>query len=133
MIHIISVMIMFSYHTLKKFTTSVNRRDNPGAIKLLSIETADGKYWSYDLDTDQADGDSDTVGDVCDNCPSAANTDQADVDSDTVGDVCDNCPNGSNPDQLDLNRNFIGDECEKGEDKDGDGFIGKKPPYYTYY
>ena len=86
----------------------------------------------------QEDKDEDGKGDECDedidndgvlnkedNCPEEPNKDQKDRDKDGIGDICDNCPNGSNPDQLDLNRNFIGDECEKGEDKDGDGFIGK--------
>ncbi|MBK8267072.1 MAG: thrombospondin type 3 repeat-containing protein [Planctomycetes bacterium] len=51
-----------------------------------------------DANTDQADGDSDDIGDVCDNCPANANTDQADDDADGVGNVCDGCPN--DPDKI---------------------------------
>src|SRR6185295_7985312 len=38
--------------------------------------------------SDQADGDHDTRGDVCDNCPATANADQADANSDGAGDAC---------------------------------------------
>jgi hypothetical protein len=38
---------------------------------------------------DQADGDSDGVGDVCDNCPDEANSGQEDTDMDGSGDACD--------------------------------------------
>ena len=37
---------------------------------------------------------------VTDNCPTASNPDQADKDSDGVGDACDNCPKTSNPTQV---------------------------------
>jgi len=50
--------------------------------------------------------------DGSDNCPTIPNTDQADTDGDTVGNVCDNCPDTSNPDQTDTNGDGIGDACE---------------------
>ena len=44
---------------------------------------------AFPLDaTESVDTDSDTVGDNADNCPTVANTDQADVDTDGVGDIC---------------------------------------------
>lgn len=91
---------------------------------------------------DQADADSDGVGDVCDNCENEANTDQADADEDGVGDVCeddrdsdgvaddiDNCLEDANPDQLDTDGDLIGDVCDNSPnrpnpdqlDADGDG------------
>ena len=35
-----------------------------------------------------------------DTCPELSNPDQADSDSDGVGDVCDNCPEDPNADQV---------------------------------
>lgn len=46
---------------------------------------------------DPNDRDGDMVIDTVDNCPGIANTDQADGDSDGTGDVCDACPDDANP------------------------------------
>jgi type IV pilus modification protein PilV len=58
---------------------------------------------------DQADGDRDGIGDVCDQG-------QSDTDGDTVVDSLDNCPTIPNTDQTDVlpapNGNGIGDDCE---------------------
>ncbi len=68
---------------------------------------------------DQADGDADGVGDVCDSCPADADPGQEDGDTDGIGDVCDNCPAVANPAQADMDTDEIGDACDP--DIDGDG------------
>ncbi len=72
-----------------------------------------------------ADADGDGVADAADNCPTQSNADQADGDSDGIGDVCDtdldndgvsndadNCPLIANPDQADGDGDGIGDVCD---------------------
>jgi len=89
-----------------------------------------------DVNTDQTDGDSDGLGDVCDafpqdpdndvdsdgvgadtdNCPVDSNADQSDIDGDLVGDVCDNAPNDFNPAQDPVScgsgTSLAGNECD---------------------
>ena len=82
------------------------------------------------------DTDGDSIPDAADNCPSHANTDQADTDTDGIGDVCeidvaedgdndevsdsdDNCPGISNPGQIDSDGDDIGDACDDDSDNDG--------------
>lgn len=70
-----------------------------------------------------------------DNCPSNPNPDQADGDNDGIGDVCDstsgdndndlipnandNCPNISNADQANFDSDAFGDVCDADIDNDG--------------
>lgn len=78
---------------------------------------------------------------LCDNCPTRYNPDQANSDSNPMGDACqdpgsvtgldpdgdgwdsatDNCPNDANLDQADLDGDGIGDICDG--DRDGDGVL----------
>jgi PKD repeat protein len=78
-----------------------------------------------------SDIDADGVPDVADNCPGRSNLDQADLDSDSVGDACDadldgdgvmevgpvgafldNCPAIPNPYQDDADGDGLGDACD---------------------
>ncbi len=86
---------------------------------------------------DQADTETDGLGDLCDddldgdgvdnaddNCQNASNAQQTDTDADGIGDLCDvdidgdglpnvedNCPSVVNADQLDSDSDGIGDAC----------------------
>jgi Thrombospondin type 3 repeat len=62
------------------------------------------------VDSTDTDGDG-ICGAVTDNCPAVSNADQADADSDGVGDACDNCPNDANPQQEDDDSDGLGNVC----------------------
>ncbi|MCP4500899.1 MAG: hypothetical protein GY822_13140 [Deltaproteobacteria bacterium] len=91
---------------------------------------------------DQADWDTDGIGDACDdsdedevfddvdNCPQYGNPEQLDDDADGAGNLCDNCEGLGNPDQSDIDNDGIGDACDEcvvfagsclGIDEDNDG------------
>ncbi len=81
--------------------------------------------------TPPVDTDRDGVADEIDNCPLVANADQANFNSDSQGDVCDdtdgdtimdsvdNCREDENTDQANVDRDALGDACD---DSDIDGF-----------
>ncbi len=100
-------------------TSSVVDQDNDGVAD-------DADNCMQAANPDQADADTDGVGDACDDaldrdadgvedevdrCPSAADPAQADVDGDGVGDACDNCAAHANPDQADGDGDGVGDAC----------------------
>lgn len=72
-----------------------------GAIDTPATVTVDSKDNSG-LPGVSGDADSDSVADVCDNCPAFANADQTDGDLDTLGDSCDPCPFDPNNEDPDL-------------------------------
>ena len=57
-----------------------------------------------------ADTDGDTILDPADNCQLIPNPDQADEDSDALGDVCDPCPISA--DNTDGDTDGVGDDCD---------------------
>lgn len=78
------------------------------------------------------DKDNDGIIDQNDNCPKTPNTDQADNDRDSLGDVCDpdddndtvpdtsdNCPFTANTNQADFDGDGAGDACDVDDDNDG--------------
>lgn len=107
-----------------------------GNVDALTIGVS-GDDITYDF---EPDSDGDGVGDGYDNCPTVANADQADGDSDDIGDVCDpnlndgptgdldgdgdlnnadNCPTTPNADQLDTDNDGLGNACDPDDDNDG--------------
>lgn len=64
------------------------------------------------IPNDQADRDTDGLGDVCDACPSGEIPSTLDEDEDGIVDGCDNCPGLENRGQLDSDGDGIGDACD---------------------
>lgn len=50
-------------------------------------------------------------------------SDQADTDSDNIGDVCDNCRTVSNNAQTDSDNSGIGDSCSTNQDRYGSIYL----------
>ncbi len=58
------------------------------------------------------DMDGDGTANLADNCPFLANADQANGDTDPLGDACDNCDLAPNPGQQDADADGNGDACD---------------------
>ncbi len=113
------------------FAGSAYARLADEAIAISEVSPADRIHVTTSLPI--ADEDSDGVADSLDNCASIANPDQADMDSDDIGDLCDdsdgdglfdgsdNCPERINVEQVDSDGDGVGDVCDM-TDTDGDGF-----------
>ena len=103
----------------------------------IRVQTSDGaatyaKTFTITVADIFEDADGDGISDQTDNCQSSANPNQADADSDGIGDVCDsdidgdgfanssdNCPSTVNLDQADFDADGSGDLCDQDDDNDG--------------
>ena len=103
----------------------------------IRVQTSDGtatyaKTFTITVADVFEDADGDGISDQTDNCQSSANPNQADADSDGIGDVCDsdidgdgfanssdNCPSTVNLDQADFDADGSGDLCDQDDDNDG--------------
>jgi C1A family cysteine protease len=63
---------------------------------------------------DQADADSDGLGDACDKCQGVTNVDPTDSDYDEIPDACDNCPSAfqAYKNQTDSDGDGVGNACD---------------------
>ena len=88
-----------------------NPNVHPGVAEICNT-VDDDCNGRVDDDAAGEDSDGDTVHNVCDNCPAAANPSQSDGDGDSVGDACDNCATVANPGQADQDGDQRGDACD---------------------
>jgi hypothetical protein len=92
---------------VRYFPTGGGDADGDGAVACID-------NCPLDPNSDQADADSNGVGDAC--------NDADDADGDEIDDALDNCPGLANTDQADGDDDGLGDACDTCTDSDGDGF-----------
>jgi hypothetical protein len=112
-----------SVSALISHTAAGNPVDSDGGGLRDDLEVA-ARANPYDTGDDaQVDSDGDGTADLVDNCPDQANADQADLDSDTIGDACDNDIDGDGMDNaFEITYQFDPrDAADAGLDSDGDG------------
>jgi len=105
-----------------------NDDDNDGVLDTLDAFPLNG--------SEAVDTDNDNIGNNTDNCVAIANTNQADTDSDGIGDACDatpsndtdndgvnnlsdNCAAIANTNQLNTDNDAQGNACDDDDDNDG--------------
>jgi hypothetical protein len=86
------------------------------AIAYAACDDMDGDTICAEFDNcpaqwnpNQADSDSDGIGNWCDSCPDDANNDE---DLDGICAAADNCPDAANPGQEDVDSDGLGDVCD---------------------
>ena len=120
-----------------EFLNSCNKFNVEGnGIKRVSISGYTPNLQVFEIKVKECiqvpDSDGDGINDDLDNCPVVNNTDQADLDSDGLGNVCDtdldgdnisneqdNCPLVHNSSQKDYDEDNQGDVCDSDDDNDG--------------
>lgn len=131
--------------TTYSFRFDANAPPNLGTLTLDTFKIVGTATTQIDMPgtpPPPVDSDGDTVFDNQDNCPAVPNTDQANADSDSTGDVCDtctdtdadgfgnpgfpanscaadNCPTTSNTNQANFDGDAQGDVCDTDDDNDG--------------
>jgi len=106
------VNFSFAGTAVRYFATGGGDADGDGAVACID-------NCPLDANPDQADADSNGVGDAC--------NDASDTDGDEIDDALDNCPAVPNTDQADADYPVVGpsdggDACDTCTDSDGDGF-----------
>jgi hypothetical protein len=133
------ILVQYADATRYGYTTSgIENADGSDGVEwqdgvVTTLTTTAVRYFP----TGGGDADGDGAVACIDNCPAVPNADQADADSDGIGDVCndaddsdgdeiadvlDNCPAVPNTSQGDGDDDGLGDACDTCTDDDGDGF-----------